>query len=282
MLLKRVPGEGGALTATYYDAQRQVVRRESWTRTQEIEIPLAVVVITGGGKLAGVPAGEAHEAQRRIEAQLNATFKPLGVHFQPLSEEPRTASGADLDKDSDGRLDKDECAALQGELERRGIKQPGRVVVVLTDAPFVHPGCRGWTPGDAPATDHTLVDPNDNFSLIGRAYLSPARFHTVAHEVGHQLGLDDLRPTNRRLLDEPAREDHLMESGGSGFHLDRAVLEILRRHVTSFPDHGLEGRINQEPVRSSRYLPPVTPGESRGLPLSVREQLPELPGLPGR
>lgn len=270
ILIKRVPGEADALTATYYDAQRQVVRRESWTRTQEIEVPLSVVVIEGAGKLPGVPAGEAKEAQRRIEAQLNATFKPLGVHFQALRDEPWTAPGAALDRDQDGRLDKDECAALQGELERRGIKQPGRVVVVLTDAPFVHPGCRGWTPGDAPATDHTLVDPNDNLSIVGRAYLSPARFHTVAHEVGHQLGLDDLRPTNRHLLRESARPDHLMESGGRGFYLDPAILEILRRHVVGFPNHGLEGRINQEPIRTSRFVPPASAETSRGLPLSVR------------
>lgn len=254
VLIKRVPGDDKALTAVYLDNDKKVIRRESWIRTRVIEIPLVVITLDSDkdSNFQGVPADQAEVSQRRIEAQLNTTFKPVGVRFRALRDKPWSVPGHKFDRNKDGRLGKDEVALLQAALERRGFKQPGRAVVVLTDAPFAHPGCRGWTPGDAPATPHSLTDPNDNLSIIGRAYLSPARFHTVAHEVGHQLGLDDLYKTNRGKLDDPRRHDHLMESGGRGFHLDPAVLKILRRHTAGFPNCGLEGRIDREPIGSRR------------------------------
>ena len=254
VVIKPVPGDDKALSAIYLDNDKKVIRRESWIRTRIVEIPLVVITLESDSKTSfqGVPADEAEVSQRRIEAQLNTTFKPVGVRFRALRDKPWAVPGDVFDRNKDGRLGKDEVALLQGALERRGFKQPGRVVVVLTDAPFAHPGCRGWTPGDAPATPHSLTDPNDNLSIVGRAYLSPARFHTVAHEVGHQLGLDDLYTTNRGKLEDAKRHDHLMESGGRGFHLDAAILKILRRHTAGFPNAGLEGRIDREPIGSRR------------------------------
>lgn len=252
VVIKPVPGDDKALAALYYDNDRKVIRRESWIKTRVIEVPLVVITLEGKGNFQGVPAAEAEVSQRRIEAQLNTTFKDVGVRFRALRDRPWSVPGDRFDRNKDGRLGKDEVALLQSALEKRGFKQPGRVVVVLTDAPFAHPGCRGWTPGDSPATPRSLTDPNDNLSLVGRAYLSPARFHTVAHEVGHQLGLDDIYKTNRGKLEEPKRHDHLMESGGRGFHLDSAVLKILRQHTAGFPNCGLEGRIDREPISSRR------------------------------
>lgn len=136
--------------------------------------------------------------------------------------------GAAADADHDGQLSRPELAALRDDLERRGVKRRGQVTLVLTAAPFVAADCRGWTLGDVPSVQGSLADRNDNFSVVGLSFLDPTRFHTVAHEVGHQLGLDDLRPDNRGQLEQPDRDDHLMESGGCGHFVDPAAGRIVR------------------------------------------------------
>lgn len=266
--LRTVPGERG-LVAAYVDPRARasegepaLIRRERWEPNAGALVPVIVVVLGGDERFPGVTAAQAREAQTWILAQLEATFAPLGLEFVGLTGEPVVVPGAPFDRNEDGALSRVEVRGVRDELERRGLKRPGRVVLVLTAAGFVHGACRGWTLGDAPATPNTLGDPNDNFSLLGLRYLDPSRYHTVAHEVGHQLGLDDLNPRNRELLDEPRRDDHLMLSGGVGIHLDPVVAALLRRTVVDrFPLHGLEGR--REALRPEGEAPPE---EETGLP----------------
>jgi hypothetical protein len=228
-----------ALEVVFTDAAGAVVRREAWRRDEEVVIPLLVVALQGGGRLPGVASDAAARAQAAIVEQLDRVYAPARLRFAPTGD-PLLLSGAGYDRDDDGRLDRGELEALRADLEQAGHKRPGRVVLVLTAAPFVGPGCRGWTIGDAPATPHTLGDVNDNLSLVGLRWVLEGH-HTVAHEVGHQLGLDDLTAGNRGLLEHPERADHLMQSGGDGVYLDPAVARRLREAVR-WPDHGLDGR----------------------------------------
>ena len=254
------------LVVTYRDAQGEVTRREVWTRQRGIQVPVVVVALTGGKRFPGVSAAQAREAQKRVLAQLELTYQSLDASFRALRQ-PVPLRGERFDTDNNGWLSRRECVRLRDTLEQLKIKQPGRVVLVLTAASFVRPGCRGWTSGDAPQTPTTLTDLNDNVSLIGVSYLDPTRFHTTAHEVGHQLGLDDLRAQNRGKLEQPARRDHLMESGGKGIHLDPAIDRLLRRNLYRSIDFGLEGR--QAPA-------------AVGIPLRHQggEGLPTPPALP--
>ncbi len=265
VLLRPSPGGRGVLLVSYRTRGGEEVRRERWAPSREAHVPLVVVALSGGGAFPGVTAPQARAAQQWVEGQLEAVYAPLGIRFFALGSGPTLLDGPSFDRDGDGRLSRGESEAMRDELERRGIKRPGRVVLVVTASAFVHGACRGWTLGDAPRSPDTLADPNDNFSLVGLRYLDPTRFHTVAHEVGHQLGLDDVGPQNRDLLHEPTREDHLMISGGIGLHLDPAPRSILRRTVVArFPDFGLEGR--------RAALPPVevsdpSPVDPAGLPV---------------
>lgn len=231
--------DAGGLEVVYQDVRGQVVRRERWQRDEDVTVPIVVVALTGAPfRFPGVSPDQAAAAQEEVVAQLERTYGPWRVTFSPVSE-PALLAGEDFDRDGDGRLAREEIAALRADLERRELKRPGRVVLVLTAAPLVGRGCRGWTLGDAPATPHSLGDVNDNFSLTGLQHV--ANGHTVAHEVGHQLGLDDLTPHNRGLLERRDRGDHLMESGGLGAFLDPALGRVLRKNVR-WPDHGLDGR----------------------------------------
>ena len=254
---RAVPLAGGGLKVSYRDGD--LLRHEVWTRDDALaRVPVVVVALGGPG---GVTPVQARAAQRWILAQLNAVYGDLGVAFHALLSAPRELPAKEFDLDEDGTYSRDEVRALRGALEEQRLKSPGRVVLAVTSADFVHGDCRGWTLGDAPPTPGTLTDPNDNFSLVGLSYLDPSEFHTVAHEVGHQLGLDDLRPANRHLLEEPRRSDHLMISGGRGLHLDRETRRIVRSGVTRFPNHGLDGR------RARRVpLPAPRPTGSAGLP----------------
>ncbi|MCO5166419.1 MAG: hypothetical protein M9894_08645 [Planctomycetes bacterium] len=231
--------ESGALEVVYRDERGAVVRRETWTRDEEVTIPVLVVALTGEPfRFPDVTPEEALQAQASALAQLNRVYAPGRLRFVAISA-PELIAGAPFDTDGDGRLSRDEGAALRADLEARELKRPGRVVLVLTAAPIIGRGCRGWTLGDARATPHSLGDVNDNFSLVSLRFVANGR--TVPHEVGHQLGLDDLTPHNRDLLDRRDRADHLMESGGGGAFLDPALMRVLRRTVR-WPDHGLEGR----------------------------------------
>lgn len=228
----------GALDVVYRDARGEVVRRETWRRDEDVTIPLQMVALAGDGRFPGVSADEAAAAQAAILEQLTAVFAPCRVRFEAVAT-PVIVPGGDFDADQDGRLARDEVAAVRAALEAREVKRPGRVVLVVTAAAFVGRGCRGWTLGDAPATPHSLGDVNDNFSLVGARFLDG--HHTAAHEVGHQLGLDDLTPLNRGLLEERQRDDQLMVSGGQGVFVDPALVRVLRANVR-WPDHGLDGR----------------------------------------
>jgi hypothetical protein len=266
--LRAVDDGSGGLVATYVDASRRVVRREVWLATSTVEVPVQVVRLEGGSAFPHVSAAQAEEAQTWILAQLNGVFADLDVRFRSITAAPVSADGSRYDRDGDRRLSSQEIRLLRDGLEARGIKRRGRVVLVVTSAAFAHGDCRGWTLGDMPASPETLHDPNDNVSVVGLRYLDPSRFHTVAHEVGHQLGLDDINARNARLLREPRRRDHLMVSGGTGLHLDPVVEGILHRATRRFPDHGLEGRQGQPSVGGPVPLPPPP---RRGLP---------QPGLP--
>ncbi len=231
--------DGGTLDVVYHSVRGDVVRRETWRRDEHVTVPIQVVALTGEAfRFPGVSADEATSAQARILEQLAAVYGPWRVDFAPAAP-PALLPGDDYDVDGDGRLGREEIVALRADLERRELKRPGRVVLVLTAAPLVGRGCRGWTLGDAPATPHSLGDVNDNFSLMRLDYVDNG--HTAAHEVGHQLGLDDLTPHNRGLLERRDRGDQLMESGGLGAFLDPAQGRLLRR-VVRWPDHGLDGR----------------------------------------
>lgn len=231
--------DAGALEVLYRDVRGEVVRRERWLRDEDVTVPLQVVALTGEAfRFPGVPADQAAAAQARILEQLATVYGPWRVQFAPVSA-PTLLPGADYDADGDGRLGREEIAALRADLERRELKRAGRVVLVLTTAPLVGRGCRGWTLGDAPATPHSLGDVNDNFSLMRLDFVDNG--HTAPHEVGHQLGLDDLTPHNRDLLERRDRGDHLMESGGRGAFLDPTLGRLLRKNVR-WPDHGLDGR----------------------------------------
>lgn len=228
----------GVLEVVYQDAEARVVRRETWRRDEDVVVPLVVVALGGASGFQGVSAEDAAGAQRTILEQLDGVFAPCRVRFAATGE-PALLPGAAYDADQDGRLGRPEVARLRDDLEARELKRPGRVVLVLTASPLVGRGCRGWTIGDAPATPHSLEDVNDNFSLVGARWLRNQ--HTVAHEVGHQLGLDDLGAENRALLERRDRADQLMESGGAGWFLDPALVALVRRNAR-WPDHGLDGR----------------------------------------
>ena len=231
------------LRVIYRDEEGKQVRRELWVRDDAVVIPVAVVGLLGSeGFARGVTAEQAKAAQGHVVEQLGAAYRGLGVSFVPAREEGAwTVEGAGVDKDKNGRLGREEVAALRDELERAGVKRPGRVVLVITGGGVVGRGCRGLTLGDAPRTPTSLRDFNDNFSLVGLRYLDASRYHTVPHEVGHQLGLDDVVRTNRSQLRQPDREDHLMLGGGIGTHIDPAAAELLLKAVRQ-PDHGLLGR----------------------------------------
>jgi len=235
----RMSADRSVLRVGYWDGSGDLVRREVWAPSGEVRIPVVVAALSGGPGFSGVDADRAAAARDTILAHLASTYGRLAA-FEAAGEVV-VLDGPAADRDGDGRLSRAEGDAIRADLERRGAKRPGRVVLVLTAAPFIGRGCRGWTLGDAPPTPRTLTDANDNFSLVGVDYLDPDAHHTVPHEVGHQLGLDDLRPANRGLLAAPSRRDHLMESGGRGVHLDRRVLDVLRPRVLD-PDHGLRGR----------------------------------------
>lgn len=270
--LRAIEGERSSLVATYRDAEGQVVRRECWLRSDRIRIPLQVVALSGDERFPAVSAEQALEAQTWILGQLSAVFGPLDVEFAPITAAPERRSGAAYDLDRDGQLSLEESRGLRDALEREGLKRSGRVLLVLTRSGFADridsDRCRGWTLGDASATPHSLDDLNDNFSIVGLRYLDPNRFHTVAHEVAHQLGLDDVTPQNRHLLAESVRKDHLMISGGTGLYLDARVSLLLRRTSGRFPDHGLEGRM--ESGWASRARAHVAPASlEQGLPPAV-------------
>ena len=232
------------LRVVYRDEQGKPVRREVWTRDERLAVPVAIVGVLGSAAFTrGIPADRAPAVERRILELLDAAYAEMGVSFvRARSEEgPWTVEGAQLDQDHDGRLSREEVAGLRDELEKAGVKRPGRVVMVVTGGTLVGRGCRGLTLGDAPRTPSSLRDFNDNFSLVGAAYLDATRFHTVPHEVGHQLGLDDVARSNRTQLKHPERDDHLMLSGGAGTFLDPVARELLLKALRQ-PDHGLLGR----------------------------------------
>ncbi len=226
----------GVLTVAWRDAAGRTLRRETWTkdldRRDHVVVPVTVVALGGPpaseGEFPGVSAEQAAAAQTTALAALDRAFGPLGVRFKAAADAPLLLDGAKADADEDGELSRPELAALRDDLERRGVKQRGQVTLVLTAAPFVAADCRGWTLGDVPSVQGSLADHNDNFSVVGLSFLDPSRFHTVAHEVGHQLGLDDLRADNRPQLEQPGRDDHLMESGGCGHFVDPAAGRIVR------------------------------------------------------
>lgn len=231
--------EAGTLDVIHRDARGEVVRRETWRRDEDVTVPVQVVALTGEPfRFPGVSAEQAAAAQAKILEQLARVYAPWRVAFEPAAA-PALLPGDGFDADGDGRLGRDEIVALRADLERRELKRAGRVVLVLTAAPLIGRGCRGWTLGDSPATPHSLGDVNDNFSLMRLDSVENGR--TAPHEVGHQLGLDDLTPHNRDLLERRERDDHLMESGGRGAFLDPAAGRLLRKNVR-WPDHGLDGR----------------------------------------
>jgi hypothetical protein len=242
------------LAVAYRDAAGRAVRRETWTREDAVTVPFVVVALTSDQpRFPGISREVAARAEAQARRQLDRVYGPLGVKFAPVAGGPVLVDGAARDANGDGRLQRAEVEALRDRLEADGTKRPGRVVLVVTAAPFAAPGCRGWTLGDAPATPHSLGDVNDNLSLVGADYLDPDAHHTVAHEVGHQLGLDDLTRENRLQLARPDREDHLMESGGDGLFLDPAAARLVRR-AALLPDHGLCGRRTPAPLADAPGL----------------------------
>ncbi|MEZ6185422.1 MAG: zinc-dependent metalloprotease family protein [Planctomycetota bacterium] len=246
--LEARPDRGGLLVRVR--PTRGPARSERW-KPISVRIPVSVAVLQGEGPAALSP-DDVREAQRAIREQLVQVYAPVGLEFELAPPVPVARARADAN--GDGRLDKDEVRALRDHLERIGLKQPGRVVLALTATPIVGTGCRGWTLGDGVATPHTLTDHNDNFSIVSLRYLTG--HHTVAHEVGHQFGLDDLGRENRRRLAEPARGDHLMDSGGEGFYLDPEALRHMHR-VTSHQDLGLAGRRTVAPLPAAAPAQPV-------------------------
>lgn len=229
------------LRVIYRDEQGKPVRRELWTRDESVAVPVALVGLVESEAFArGIPADALGPAGEQVLAQLSRVYAPLGVKFVRAGE-PLGVAGEKVDADHDGKLSRDEVATLRDELEKAGTKRPGRVVIVLTGGTVVGRGCRGITLGDAPRNPTSLRDFNDNFSLIGLRYVDATRYHTVAHEVGHQLGLDDLARSNRMELRHPERDDHLMLSGGTGTFIDPAARELLLKGLRQ-PDHGLAGR----------------------------------------
>ncbi|RMG10156.1 MAG: hypothetical protein D6731_17930 [Planctomycetota bacterium] len=241
--IRPVSGERGTWVVRYRDASGAVVRREFWRATRLVRVPVQVIALANDTETSGVSPGAARRAQGEVIAQLDRAFRSVGLRFLALGGEPARVPLSLADRDGDGALSAAELRGLRDELELRGLKRRGRVVLVLTAAPFAHPTCRGWTLGDAPPSPATLDDPNDNFSVVGLRYLDARRYHTVAHEVAHQLGLDDLNALNRRALRSPKREDHLMISGGRGSFIDPAVARLLSSNVWSRPAYGLEGRL---------------------------------------
>ena len=248
-------GQGGLVVRV---RSRAGARSERWKPTT-VRVPVALAVLQGEGAFRVEPE-QVKDAMQVVGEQLAAVYGPLGLSFELLPPTPVAAKR--VDRDGDGRLAKDEVRRLRDHLERIGLKRPGRVVLTLTQAPIVGSGCRGWTLGDGVATPHTLTDLNDNFSIVAMRFLRG--HHTVAHEVGHQFGLDDLGRENRPQLSLPHRVDHLMDSGGEGFFVDPTAA-VHMHTVTTHTDLGLAGRRSAHAVSASQPTTADAPSGPQGL-----------------